>query len=161
MLYYLRASQEASGGDLWSVPVPGRKPGTPVLATRANESAPIASPDGRWLAYTSSASGTSEVRVGRLPDLTAALNVTSGGGRPIGWTADSQRLFYTGSDAIWEVRVGPDGPDQGTRRVAFHVSADAISASVMPDGQTAVLLRGGPMESDLIVRQGALPVRRE
>ena len=35
----------------------------------------------------------------------------------------------------------------------------AVSASVMPDGQTAVVLRGGPLESDLIVRQGALPVR--
>jgi len=157
VLYY--TAEDAQGSHLWSIDVPGGSQGTPVLGTRTNENVTIASPDGAWLAYPSSASGRDEVRVGRLPDHTVSVDVTSGGGRPLGWSGDSRRLFYAAAGDVWEVAVGPEGPDLATRRIAFDLPDDVISASVMPDGETAVVVRGGPLLADLVVRQGALPRR--
>jgi len=157
VLYY--TLWDAQGSDIWAIDVPGAGQGTPVFGTRANEDWPLASPDGAWLAYQSSASGRDEVRVGRLADRTVSVDVTSGGGEPLGWSGDSRSLFYNRAGDVWEVEVGPDGPDLATRRLAFDLREDMIFASVMPDGQAAVVVRGGALLADLVVRQGALPAR--
>ncbi len=59
----------------------GLKPGAarPFLSTPFNESAPMISPDGRWLAYQSNESGRYEVYVQPFPD----------GGRRIQVSADN------------------------------------------------------------------------
>ena len=63
------------------------------LATPAAEALPTPSPDGRWLAYQTSASGTAETRVAPLTDLTAFVQVSTRGGSPIRWNRDGPRCI--------------------------------------------------------------------
>jgi eukaryotic-like serine/threonine-protein kinase len=77
-----------------TLPVSGdRKPavllGTPYVRGRFQFS-----PDGRWLAYTSSESGVSEVYVSRFPAMTGTRQVSKGGGCAPVWRKDSKELFY-------------------------------------------------------------------
>jgi Tol biopolymer transport system component len=64
---------------------------TPLLTTRAAEEAPVASPDNRWLAYATDASGRSETRVADLGDLTTSVQVSRNGGIPVRWSSDGNR----------------------------------------------------------------------
>jgi len=131
-----------------------------VLDSRAGERWAVVSPDGRWLAYISSAPGSPELRVAPVSDVSSPTPIPSGDDViPIGWRGDSRRLFYRLGGDVWEVAVGPDGPDPATSRVAFELPDDVVSASILPDGERLVIVRGGPILADLVVRQGALPAR--
>jgi hypothetical protein len=46
-----------------------------------------------------------------------------------------------------------------SRQRAFLLPHDARAGDVMPDGEHAVFVRGGSLESDLVVVQAALPRR--
>ncbi|MEP7326090.1 MAG: protein kinase [Gemmatimonadota bacterium] len=53
------------------------------------------SPDGRWLAYVSEESGTSEIYVRPFPDVgSARFAISSGGGIEPLWRRDGRELFY-------------------------------------------------------------------
>ena len=85
--------------NLWALPYPGEAKPISLLETPFREFLARVSPDGRWLAYTSTESGTPDVYVRPFtPDATAGMGakwlVSKGGGlRPI-WRPDSKELFY-------------------------------------------------------------------
>jgi Tol biopolymer transport system component len=94
--------------DLWTVPVE-RTPGVlrlgqpqPLLQQAGSKGAPAISHDGRWLAYTSSASGRFEIYV--MPfsphGRTAGHKwlVSNGGGYAPIWSHGGRDLFYQGLD---------------------------------------------------------------
>jgi eukaryotic-like serine/threonine-protein kinase len=56
------------------------------------------SPDGRWLAYNSDASGQQEVYVTRLPPTGERWQLSPSGGVQARWRADGQELFYIAAD---------------------------------------------------------------
>jgi eukaryotic-like serine/threonine-protein kinase len=56
------------------------------------------SPDGKWLAYVSSESGTQEVYVTPFPGPGGKWQVSSSGGRSPQWRRDGKELFYISSD---------------------------------------------------------------
>ena len=82
----------------------GYRPGSdsapiPLVATRFAESAPALSPDGHWLAYTSTESNQIEVYVRPFPNVGAGRwQVSIGGGREPVWAHSSRELFYKSSD---------------------------------------------------------------
>ena len=128
-----------------------------LLATPASEELPVPSPDGRWLAYQTNASGRAEARLAPFTDLTAFAQVSIRGGSPIRWSREGSRLFYTDGDDITAVDIGPGGPVLTSRRAVFSVPRDWRGRlDVMPDGEHAVMIRGGLIYSDIIVMQGAL-----
>jgi Tol biopolymer transport system component len=70
----------------------------PLVATDANEDAPAVSPDGRWLAYSSTQSvevtGRANVFIVRFPEGTGRTQISgNGAGRPF-WSRDSRELFF-------------------------------------------------------------------
>ena len=135
---------------------------TSLLATPAVESAAVPSPDGRWLAYSTEASGREEVRVLDLADRTASTQVSANGGRPVRWNAASTQLYYEDGDAIGVIDVGRAGPVPASRRVAFRLPPDRHGPpEVTPDGARALVIRGGPIYQDLVVIEGALPRARQ
>ncbi len=81
----------------------GLRPGTdsvpvPVLATRFDEEAIALSPDGRWLAYQSDETGTTEVFIRPFPDTDRGRwQVSSGGGVAPLWSQDGRELFFLGA----------------------------------------------------------------
>jgi eukaryotic-like serine/threonine-protein kinase len=81
----------------------------PLVATRATEMMPRASPDGRRFVYESDESGRFEIYVGWI-DRTGRIQVSSEGGRWPAWSVDGRELYYLQSRAIMRVRM-PDGPD--------------------------------------------------
>jgi len=78
----------------------GWKPGRPTvyLNSPAIEAGPMFSPDGRWLAYTSTESGQLEVYVRPFPGPGGKRQVSTGGGRHAVWSRVSHELFYGQGD---------------------------------------------------------------
>ena len=74
------------------------KPGTPerFAPSQANEMHPAFSPDGRWIAYTSDESGSSEVYVRPYPEAAAGgkWQISSGGGQVPVWSRDGKNLYF-------------------------------------------------------------------
>lgn len=87
---------------LWMMPATGGQP-FPFTTGDQLDTAPAWSPDGRWIAFLSDRTGTTQVWVipaggGEARQVTALEGVT---GRPV-WAPDSRRLACT----VW---VGPEG----------------------------------------------------
>jgi eukaryotic-like serine/threonine-protein kinase len=102
MAYY--GLSAGSHFDLWTVPIQssneGLVSGRPelFLRTAAIETYPTFSPDGRWIAYTSSESGNMEVYVRAFPDNGRAVKVSSGGGSIPRWSPKGRDLYYRSDD---------------------------------------------------------------
>ena len=90
-----------TSSDLWLVPRDGGEP-TPFLVTEAEERNGRLSPDGRWMAYTSSTDtvGGSEIFVKPFPATGSRTRwqVSSGGGRQPVWDPGGRAVFYISPD---------------------------------------------------------------
>ena len=65
-----------------------------VGTTNSVEAQPRISPDGKWVAFVTDASGTSQVVVQPFPGPGAQVQVTVAGGTEPVWSRDGKRLFY-------------------------------------------------------------------
>jgi serine/threonine-protein kinase len=66
-----------------------------ALANSAeNEQAPMFSPDGRWIAYSSTESGAPEIFVQPFPGPGGKWQFSAGGGQYPTWSAGKPELFY-------------------------------------------------------------------
>lgn len=81
----------------------------PWLATPVNESDPVVSPDGRWVAYRSTDTGTGEVYVRSFPDAGPPTRISTEGGRPAIWHPDGRTLYYSSSGQLRSARLAFDG----------------------------------------------------
>ena len=158
IVYYTSYELNDAAGDLFALDLsqdPARR--ATLLATPADEDDPLPSPNAKWLAYTTNASGSDEVRLTSLSSPGNSTQLTMRGGIAIRWSNDSSKLYYRDGDAISVIDVGADGPRLGSRRTVFQLPGDTRGfADVFPDGEKAILVRGGLMYSDLIVVQGFL-----
>ena len=84
---------------------------TPLLQTKFDERNGIVSPDGRWLAYESNSSGSSEIYVRPFPNVGGGeRQVSTAGGRQPLWSRSGKELFYVGPDrALLRVPVEASG----------------------------------------------------
>jgi eukaryotic-like serine/threonine-protein kinase len=110
------AMAEQSHFDLMTLTI-GETTLAPLLATRANETEPALSPDGRWLAYVSDETGRAEVYVQPYPKLDGRWPISTTGGREPVWSRDGRRLYYRAGGKLMAVEV--------TATPAFSVSAPA------------------------------------
>jgi serine/threonine protein kinase len=95
-LLFLKASGP-SGTSIWAMPTSGEK--KPFLVaqpqnSQANIEHMCLSPDGRWLAYTSTDSGRLEVYVTRFPNGAGRWQVSHDGGAFPVWRADSREMYF-------------------------------------------------------------------
>ena len=79
---------------------------TPLLQESYTEAHAKISPDGRWVAYTSTESGKNEIYVRPFPEVNNGkwLISTGNGVGPL-WARDGRRIFYRSDDAVMEVGV--------------------------------------------------------
>lgn len=84
---------QSTRSDIWWMSLADRKP-QPYLVTPAVESLGRFSPDGKWIAYQSNASGTVEVYLAPFPATGAKWQVSNGGGVAPRWRGDGKELYY-------------------------------------------------------------------
>lgn len=139
-------------GDLWILDPNGIAGATAardrlraiVAQTTAVEAGPVWSPDGQWLAYSSTESGRSEIYVQQGLGFGGRRRVsTSGGAEPV-WSRDGRELFYRNDDAMMAVWFDGRSPrPTGPPRVLFtgdYVADDGVTSyDVAPDGRFLML----------------------
>jgi len=149
-----RERRPDAGYDLMTLEVEGDeetgwKPGTPAvfLSTPFDESSPMFSPDGRWLAYQSDESGRQEVYVQPFPGPGKKSQVSTGGGVEPKWSRTRPELFYGSPDgtimvARYTVEADSFHPGQPTRwsDAAFVLRPNPGGFDLHPDGQRFALL---------------------
>ena len=157
----LRTTLGTSGnGDIIGVRLGDSTP-TPLIATEFTEISPALSPDGRWLAYVSTESGTAEVYVRPFPNVNQARwQVSRNGGTEPRWAHSGRELFYRNRNAelvAQEVTTSPAFA-VGQQRVLFSaLSYVAVTThrayDVSPDDQRFLMIRtqGAEGGGDLIV----------
>jgi len=97
--------ENLSDWDLWTLSLDGKREPQPWLRTPFAEWSAAFSPDGRWLAYVSDESGSTEVYVRRFRGATEKLQISSEGGTEPVWARSGRELFYRAGDKVMVVSV--------------------------------------------------------
>jgi eukaryotic-like serine/threonine-protein kinase len=93
-----------TGRDIWVLRMSDRKP-QPFLRTPSDECAPRFSPDGRWLAYVSDASGRYEIYVQPYPGPGGKWQISTEGGTEPMWNRNGRELFYRSGGKMMVVEI--------------------------------------------------------
>ena len=144
VLFYQK--MPATGGtnrDIWSLSDEGEA--TPLVTGEARLTLPRVSPNGRWIAYESDASGQSEVYVAPIPEADRRFTISTDGGHSPVWSRDGRELFYIEGDRLMAVAVDTASDFRAeTPQELFRgnfVSTD-IDYDVSPNGERFVAVQG-------------------
>ncbi len=157
-----RSLNEAGVGDVYAVKT-GDSTLVPLLTTPATETAPALSPDGRWLAYSSDESGTSEIYVRPFPDVASGRwQVSLNGGSAPQWARSGRELFYINGRqemVVTPIRTGA-GLEAGQPKTLFSANSYLLIPSfaaydVAADDARFVMLRSSAAteETEVILTQ--------
>ena len=142
---------QLDGGDLFLHASEGSA--DRLLETEFDERNADLSPDGRWLAYESDASGQYEIYVQPFPDLGEGRWQISkdGGAQPI-WAPDGQELFYVAPDSsLMAVGIETEpGFSPGNAKEVLrgsYVTDFRQSYDVSPDGERFLRIKEGAGDS--------------
>ena len=150
-LVYRWGSNTTTGNqDLWySTPDPDSVP-VVILGTPAAENTPSLSPDGRWLAYASDESGQYEVYVRPFPGPGGRSLVSVNGGFNPKWAHSGREIFYSASDAVFNVatvRTDPDFAVDSREQLdsrAYFWQVTHRHWDLTPDGQRLLVIGTRP-----------------
>jgi DNA-binding winged helix-turn-helix (wHTH) protein/dipeptidyl aminopeptidase/acylaminoacyl peptidase len=133
-------AQPRTGLDLWLLPWDGGAP-QPLVRTAADETAGVISPDGRWLAYQSNASGAWTAMLAARPPATgAAVRIANTNGGRLAWSPDGRYVLFTRDDQLWQAPMKPEGLAGEPQLLASNVDAAGV-LGVMPDGRVLIRTR--------------------
>ena len=137
----------ATGSDLWTLAPNGTA--APLAVTPFNETAATVSPDGRYVAYVSDASGRDEVVVRSIAGTGDPVMISVNGGTGPCWSRDGLELFYRAGDDLVSVEVQTRGAlVLGARKRLIDLSAyDSAyfhEFDVSADGHRFLLIRTEP-----------------
>jgi serine/threonine-protein kinase len=139
-------SDAKTGSDIW-IHTPGQEaaPRT-LIATTANESSPVISPDGRFIAYQSDESGAVEIYVRPFPKIEARRELVSrSGGTAPTWSRDGTEIFYLSDKGLMKVpvangRSGAPSLSLGPPSLALEMTG-LENFDISPDGRTFAIER--------------------
>jgi len=125
--------------DLWLLPFSGdRKPSLFLAAGNATIRFVRFSPDGRWVAYQSSVSGTPQVYITSFPDHQGVWQVSTEGGQTPVWGPGRKELFFLNQDKVYSVEIADErgAPKPSTPKFLFEARAAVLGAfDVSRDGK--------------------------
>jgi Tol biopolymer transport system component len=143
------ATSPKTDRDIWVLPMTSRQ-GTapkpyPWLQTEFQEMNAMFSPDGKWVAYHSNESGTSEVYVAPFPGPGGKRQVSTTGGAVPHWRADGKEIFYNRADnqlmaASVRATGAPLEISEAHPLFNFPATGVGISYDVSADGQRFLAL---------------------
>ncbi len=133
---------QGPGGDIGVLAVEGDRTMELILDTDFNESAPVISPDGRWIAYVSNESGTSEIYARPFPNIDdGKWQVSASGGFTPVWSPDGRELFFDdGGLRMARVETEP-AFNHATPELLFAVNEFEGVLNIAPDGERFLMLR--------------------
>ncbi|MGH9784258.1 MAG: TolB family protein [Terriglobia bacterium] len=173
-LAFYAENHPTEGPDIWTISLGREHKPSLFLQTPSNESAPMISPDGRWLAYSSNESGRFEIYVREFPGPGGPPPVgpssqgsqysgsgpqggkwqvsTEGGMEPV-WARHGRDLFYRNGDKMMAVNIAAGlAFTAGSPRLLFEGKYERGPAAhanydVSPDGQRFLMVKEGGFES--------------
>ena len=140
-----------TGNDLVVLSMEGDRSMEPLLATEFGEGNAELSPDGRWVAYESDASGEFEIYVRPFPDVDQgglSQISTNGGAQPL-WGPDGQELFYRSDAGLMVVPIESDAsftagnPEVVAEDQYLRGEGTGRSYDIAPDGQRFLFVKEG------------------
>ena len=131
----------------------------PLIVTEFAKLNAEISPDGRWLAYQSNASGQDEVFVRPFPEVNAGgqWQISAAGGTQPLWGPDGQEMFYVSDAGVMGVTIQTEtGFEVGSPTLVvessrfFSPRGDPYRHfDISPDGQRFLMLKaGGAADAD-------------
>ncbi len=128
-----------NGLSCWAISIDSTKV-ISVANSKANETYPVFSPDGRWIAYQSDESGRYEVYIVSFPDLQYKRQISIDGGIIPRWDRDGKTIYYQSEgyliahplDAAENVLLGKPN------RLFL---ANALDFNVSPDGKKIYIMK--------------------
>jgi serine/threonine-protein kinase len=97
--------ENLSDWDLWTLSLDGKHEARPWLRTPFAEWSAAFSPDGRWVAYVSDESGSTDVYVRPFNGSSEKLRISNAGGREPMWAHSGRELFYRDGNKMIAVSV--------------------------------------------------------
>ena len=148
------AVQDRQGDDLATLPLDGRQAMAPFQADAGNEASPAFSPDGKYVAYSSTASGRREVYIRPFSGPVRRWPVSIDGGGTPRWRRDGRELFFLVGARMMAVSVkqSATGLTIGAPAMLFEdpslawSGADGHSYDVSADGQRFLVNRPDPRD---------------
>ena len=143
--------------DLYTLQLDSERKVLPLLNGSYDEHNGEVSPNGRWLAYQSDESGSTEIYVRPFPNVgDSRTKISTGGGtRPV-WARNGRELFYLKVDGTM-VAV-PIHPDSGGRFSAgtptslfqgvYFATQSARTYDVAPDGSRFLMIKSAAPSSN-------------
>jgi Tol biopolymer transport system component len=144
-LAYTELNSE-TGADLWTVALdlsdpehPKAGKPEPFLRTPFNERDPAFSPDGRWMAYTSTESGIAELYVRPFPGPGGKWQISTGGAEYPKWSRSARALFYESltDDSIMVADYTATADSFSASKPRVAASARMIDAAGVPNWDLA------------------------
>jgi serine/threonine-protein kinase len=121
-------------------------PKTPVMT------APLVSPDGRWMAYLSDENGAVQFYVRPFPRGEGRVQVSLKGGRHLQWTRDGRRLFYAADGAVRVATLDVSGKIPRLIQIdSLFPITDQSDFTVHPDGKRIAVLRATGTGTKLVI----------
>jgi Tol biopolymer transport system component len=111
VVVFAGVGKDDPGPDLWVLPLSGDRKPARFLQTPFNEDSPAFSPDDRWVAYNSNASGRLEVYIRSFPGPGGQFQVSRNGGWAPRWRRDGKEIFFLALDGAMmaaDVTLGKD-----------------------------------------------------
>jgi Tol biopolymer transport system component len=157
MLYGNGVASGTPHGSLWIRPMQGNAPPRMLIPEAEQFSGARFSPDARWITFSASVSGRSEVYVSPVPSsdggLSARWQVSGNGGDRPRWRGDGKELYYVRPDGM-VMAATVDGGGNDFRVIGemplFQVFQRIITQTIEPtaDGQYFVINTLGADEAE-------------
>mgnify|MGYP000864626677 CR=1 FL=1 len=131
--------------DIMFLPLTGERKPRHYLESKASRGEAVFSPDGHWVAYSSSESGRSEIYVQGFPNPGGKWAVSAGGGVVPRWRRDGREVYWAGPGNMLmaaRIELGPGGPKVERAEALFPISAAGGMPNFRPsrDGQRFLVL---------------------
>jgi serine/threonine-protein kinase len=163
-------------GDIWTLPMDGDRQPRALVRTAFDERDPVLSPDGRWLAYASAATGRLEIYVQAFPGPGPSRQVSDQrgadstgpwrGGRSLSmprWSPDGRELLYWNGSRLMSVSISP-GPGLKAGAPSLVLERDGVKGfDVAPDGRFLIAREStpAPLTRVVVALGGAAQIGRK
>jgi serine/threonine-protein kinase len=138
-----------------SVAVPGGKYAKPAMESDFINRLAELSPDGKWLAYTSTESGHTDVYIRAFPGPGGKWAVSNNGGDQVLWNPNGRELFYRDGATIIAVGVSTSPTFEVLKRTVLFNDRFALAGTlnwdVFPDGNHFVMVQPVDRNAKLVV----------